>query len=255
MEILHDHKIMGNPRPLNLTGHGLFFKKNWRTLVHFVEPLVPLSGLLVMSVRIYVYPLIFSSIGGAMGIDSGPKNHYNPSSDFSGRDDFNGRTIIQDLCIFSLYSLFIFLSPSYFFIYYRPKRSFGQGNIFTPVCHSVHRGGVWQGDPPGWMEEPPQLDGEPPPAGWRNPPGWMEEPPPGSGLQHTVYDRPVRILLECILVFRENLTNSSFRTSFVQPVETFNMHHSYMLYLCVNQYHWLDCVNSKAKTALKFLDL
>ena len=24
--------------------------------------------------------------------------------------------------------------------YYRPKRSFGQGNIFTPVCHSVHRG-------------------------------------------------------------------------------------------------------------------
>ena len=26
--------------------------------------------------------------------------------------------------------------------YYRLKRSFGQGNIFTPVCHSVHRGGV-----------------------------------------------------------------------------------------------------------------
>ena len=25
---------------------------------------------------------------------------------------------------------------------YRPKRSFGQGNIFTPVCHSVHGGGV-----------------------------------------------------------------------------------------------------------------
>ena len=23
---------------------------------------------------------------------------------------------------------------------YRPKRSFGQGNIFTSVCHSVHRG-------------------------------------------------------------------------------------------------------------------
>ena len=28
------------------------------------------------------------------------------------------------------------------FLNYRPKRSFGQGNIFTPVCHSVHRGGV-----------------------------------------------------------------------------------------------------------------
>ena len=25
--------------------------------------------------------------------------------------------------------------------YYRPKRSFGQGNIFTSVCHSVHRRG------------------------------------------------------------------------------------------------------------------
>ena len=23
---------------------------------------------------------------------------------------------------------------------YRPKQSFGQGNIFTPVCHSVHGG-------------------------------------------------------------------------------------------------------------------
>ena len=26
--------------------------------------------------------------------------------------------------------------------FYRPKRSFGQGNIFRSVCHSVHRGGV-----------------------------------------------------------------------------------------------------------------
>ena len=72
--------------------------------------------------------------------------------------------------------------------YYRPKRSFGQGNIFTPVCHSVHRG-VWgEGfslpDPPG-METPPEQtpppDGEPPqmetPPGWRTPPDG--EPPPG----------------------------------------------------------------------------
>ena len=73
------------------------------------------------------------------------------------------------------------------------------------------------GEPP-WMENPPgwrtPLDGEPPPR-WRtppdgepprmeNPPGWRTppdgEPPPGSRLQHTVYERPVRILLECILV-------------------------------------------------------
>ena len=26
-------------------------------------------------------------------------------------------------------------------IYYRPKRSLGQGNVFTSVCHSVHRRG------------------------------------------------------------------------------------------------------------------
>ena len=27
------------------------------------------------------------------------------------------------------------------------KRSLGQGNIFAPVCHSVHRGGTWAGTP------------------------------------------------------------------------------------------------------------
>ena len=77
------------------------------------------------------------------------------------------------------------------------------------------------GTPPGWMEnpprldgepprlegEPPRLDGEPPPPGWKETPPWLEgEPPPpppprGSRLRHTVYDRPVRILLECILVY------------------------------------------------------
>ena len=37
-------------------------------------------------------------------------------------------------------------------ICYRPKRSFGQGNVFTGVCDSVHGGGgVWsRGDPPIW---------------------------------------------------------------------------------------------------------
>ena len=31
---------------------------------------------------------------------------------------------------------------------YRPKRSFGQGNIFTSVCHSVHGGGSGPGGVP-----------------------------------------------------------------------------------------------------------
>ena len=29
-----------------------------------------------------------------------------------------------------------------FSLYYRPQQSCGQGNIFPPVCHSVHGGGV-----------------------------------------------------------------------------------------------------------------
>ena len=41
--------------------------------------------------------------------------------------------------------------------------------------------------PPAWRTPPT-----------RHPPGM--ETPPGSRLWHTVYDRPVRILLECILV-------------------------------------------------------
>ena len=45
------------------------------------------------------------------------------------------------------------------------KRSLGQGNIFTPVCHSVHRGGVclsacW--DTTHWTMHPLPLDHAPP---------------------------------------------------------------------------------------------
>ena len=56
------------------------------------------------------------------------------------------------------------------------KRSLGQGNIFAPVCHSVHGGGgvPQAGTPPGQVH---------PRACW-----------------DTVNKRAVRILLECILV-------------------------------------------------------
>ena len=67
--------------------------------------------------------------------------------------------------------------------YYRPQRSCGQGYVFTRVCDSV-QGGVcisacWDTTP---LPHP------------------REQTPPGSRLQHTVNGRPVRILLECILV-------------------------------------------------------
>ena len=34
------------------------------------------------------------------------------------------------------------LTNLFHFKFYRPQRNCGQGNIFTPVCHSVHGGGV-----------------------------------------------------------------------------------------------------------------
>ena len=118
-----------------------------------------------------------------------------------------------------------------FFSHYRPQRSCGQGYVFTRVCDSVH-GGVsgretpagrpLAGSPPSgrppWQGELPEgkpfsQQGEPcPPAGrtpssrenpllagrppWQGDPPWQGAPPP----RHTANERPVRILLECILV-------------------------------------------------------
>ena len=94
---------------------------------------------------------------------------------------------------------------------YRPQQSCGQGNVFTGVCLSTGGGGCLPQcmlgchTPPGWRTPP---DGEPPQ--WRTPPPDGEppldgEPPRGSTLQHTVYERPVRILLECILGYIVNM--------------------------------------------------
>ena len=52
---------------------------------------------------------------------------------------------------------------------YRPQWSCGQGNIFAPVCHSIHGGG---GIPEGTEADPP---GSRPP--WSRPP-WEQTPPP-----------------------------------------------------------------------------
>ena len=110
--------------------------------------------------------------------------------------------------------------------YYRPQRSCGQGNTFTPVCHSFcSQGGVclsacWDTTPPGpdqtIPEQTPPRDQTPPeqtPPCNQTPPGRHPPPrgadiPPGSRLQHTVYERPVRILLECILVVLESFSES-----------------------------------------------
>ena len=95
------------------------------------------------------------------------------------------------------------------------KRSFGQGNIFTGMCDSVHRGGSapnfrggvggsapnfrgWGG---GWVVCLLQIfGGVSAPNFW----GGLLQIFGGGGVvsnfRNTVNVRPVRILLECILV-------------------------------------------------------
>ena len=91
--------------------------------------------------------------------------------------------------------------------FYQPQRSCGQGNILAPVCHSVDKGG-------GMLCIPVYIAGGIPAclaAGLR----WGGCAIPaciaggipaclaaglGGGVQHTVNERPVRILLEYILV-------------------------------------------------------
>ena len=109
--------------------------------------------------------------------------------------------------------MFCFITMKKYF--YRPQRSCGQGNIFTPVCHSVHRGGLPQcmlGYPPGSDSTPPDQADTPQtrhPPDQADPPWTRHHHPPDkadgpsrSRLQHAVYERPVSILLECILVLQ-----------------------------------------------------
>ena len=65
---------------------------------------------------------------------------------------------------------------------YWPQRSCGQGNIFTPVCHSVHGGGgssasVQAGIPPPPGADTPLGPGTP----WEQTPPWVDTSPPGPG--------------------------------------------------------------------------
>ena len=80
---------------------------------------------------------------------------------------------------------------------YRPQRSC-EGYVFTPVCHSVHRGvclsACWDTTP--HQDQAPPGPGTPPGA---DPPG--PGTPPGSRpASRRLLLRTVRILLECILV-------------------------------------------------------
>ena len=86
----------------------------------------------------------------------------------------------------------------------------GQGNVFTGVCDSVHRGrgcvclsACWDTTTP-LEQTPPRADTPPEsrPPGSRHSHPTPDPPPPGSRLRHTVNERPVGILLDCILVYQ-----------------------------------------------------
>ena len=90
-----------------------------------------------------------------------------------------------------------------YLVYYWPQRSCGQGYVFTRVCDSVHRGVLQAGRPQAGRtiplaERTPQTRQTPPGPGRHPTP--RPSPPPARRLQHMVNDRPVCILLECILV-------------------------------------------------------
>ena len=73
------------------------------------------------------------------------------------------------------------------------KRSMGQGNVFTPVCHSV------------------QGEGADPPVG--RPGGWSLPLDADPFRCRYVNKRVVRILLECILVDRYILSSEILTAS------------------------------------------
>ena len=128
--------------------------------------------------------------------------------------------------------------------------------MFLHVCVILFTGGVSrQGEPPPPQTRenpPPPRQGEPlppgrpPPPGRENPPplgsenpsrpGRLPPPdrqtPPGSRLQNTVYERPVRVLLECILVIVAN----SCQINDIKKRQTVSIHvKKYFSRVCIVQ--------------------
>ena len=125
--------------------------------------------------------------------------------------------------------------------------------MFLHVCVILFTGGGLRvGRPPLGREEPPPGRAPPrsrPPQAGRTPLGadrpGREDPPgadtsrPGSRLQHTVNERPVRILLECILGYKgkpRTLMNILFSN---RSISTKNLHIYYLIYYFITGREWL----------------
>ena len=87
----------------------------------------------------------------------------------------------------------------------------------TPLDHGDHPPGP--GRHPGTRQTPPPDQADTPPGNRLT--------PPGSSLQDTVYERPVRILLECILVFMFMLVVRIYQITPRPPAKMFSF--SYIL--------------------------
>ena len=104
------------------------------------------------------------------------------------------------------------------------KRSLGQGDVFTPVCDSVHKGDIcpiacWDIHPlpqtHPCRETLPKADTSPP----------RQTHTPGQTtpriLRDTVNKQAVRILLECILVYQKQICPFTCKSILVLKIGLF----------------------------------
>ena len=99
-----------------------------------------------------------------------------------------------NVCI--LYFISLIVNRHLISLFTARKRSLGQGNIFKPVCHSVHRGGTWSWGVPGPGRVSALGDVCSSRGACSQGGAWWR--PPGRLLL-----RAVRILLECTLVLKK----------------------------------------------------
>ena len=137
----------------------------------------------------------------------------------------------------------------------------------TPPPRQTRQAPLGPGRPPLTRQTPPPDQTSLP---WTRHPPWTRQtpgtrqihpprdqadyPPPGSRLQHTVYERPVRILLECILVCfcscKESFSISNI-TAF--SFSDFNLMQIYSVYFAVFNLHWVTVRWRFAAVHLRFV--
>ena len=129
--------------------------------------------------------------------------------------------------------------PTKCFYFYRPRRSLGQGNVFTNVCSSVHEGGGLHQR----VKSASRAGGSASGGGWADPPPRI--------LRDTANKRAVRVLLERILVLvMQKFIHGWF---IVFQVETFDFLFCIIILVCRCDSHWrlqnVDSVHDSYKVS------